>query len=205
MLLASPVTEALACGSEPFLGTVCSFGFNFCPRGYMPTDGSLLPIAQNTALFSLLGTTYGGDGRTTFALPDLRGRSAIGEGTGLGLSPVTLGEQLGAESLTLLLTQLPSHSHAATTTLSLSSMLRASSGTGTTDTPVGNVLARLPRSNLYAAGAADSNMSATAINASGTATTTVAAAGGGQPVAIRSPALVLTSCIAVEGIFSSRP
>lgn len=104
VLLASPVTEALACGSEPFLGTVCSFGFNFCPRGYMPADGSLLPIAQNTALFSLLGTTYGGDGRTTFALPDLRGRSALGVGTGLGLSPVNLGEQVGAESLTLLLT-----------------------------------------------------------------------------------------------------
>lgn len=97
---------------EPFLGQIMLVPYNFAPRGWAFCDGQLLPIAQNTALFSLLGTTFGGDGRTTFGLPDLRGRVAIGEGTGAGLTPQRLGERSGAETHTLSVSQIPSHNHA---------------------------------------------------------------------------------------------
>lgn len=98
--------------ADPFLGQILMVGFGFAPRGWAHCDGQLLPISQNQALFSLLGTTYGGDGRTTFALPDLRGRSALHVGRGPGLSDVRWGEKGGAESVMLTSTQIPSHTHA---------------------------------------------------------------------------------------------
>jgi microcystin-dependent protein len=98
-------------GIEPFIAEIIMFGGNFAPRGWAFCDGQLLPIAQNQALFSILGTTYGGDGRTTFALPDLRGRAAIHPGTGPGLSTRQLGERGGTETNTLTLPQLPTHTH----------------------------------------------------------------------------------------------
>lgn len=97
--------------SEPFLGQIMQVGFNYAPRGWAMCDGQLLPIGQNTALFSLLGTIYGGDGRTTFALPDLRGRVAVHPGTGPGLSPRIVGQRGGAETQTLSVSQLPPHTH----------------------------------------------------------------------------------------------
>lgn len=96
---------------EPFLGQIMMFGGNFAPRSWAFCDGQLLPIAQYAALFSILGTTYGGDGRTTFALPDLRGRAPIHMGGGPGLSNYKLGQKGGLESVTLNITQIPSHSH----------------------------------------------------------------------------------------------
>jgi microcystin-dependent protein len=102
--------------SEPFIGQIMLVGFNYCPRGWAEANGALLPIAQNTALFSLLGTTYSGDGRTTFGLPDLRGRVPIGDGTGAGLSPYQLGQKGGVESVTLTSSQLPPHAHSITAT-----------------------------------------------------------------------------------------
>jgi microcystin-dependent protein len=96
---------------EPFLGTIGIFGFNFAPRGWAQCSGQLLPIAQNTALFSLLGTIYGGDGRTTFALPDLRGRVPVNYGQGAGLSSYQIGQRGGVEQITLGIQNLPSHSH----------------------------------------------------------------------------------------------
>src|SRR5439155_18983562 len=99
--------------SEPFLGEIRLFGFNFAPRGWAFCQGQLLPIAQNTALFSLLGTTYGGNGQTTFALPDLRGRVAVGFGQGPGLSNIDLGQVSGAETATLTQAQMPAHGHLA--------------------------------------------------------------------------------------------
>ena len=98
--------------SDPFIGEIKMFGGNFAPRDFAFCDGQLLPIAQNTALFSLLGTMYGGDGRTTFALPDLRSRVPIGQGQGPGLSPRSIGETVGSPSVTLLASQLPPHGHA---------------------------------------------------------------------------------------------
>src|SRR5215217_7886099 len=97
--------------SEPFIGQITQVGFTFAPRGWALCNGQILSIAQNTALFSLLGTTYGGNGQTTFALPDLRGRAPIGPGQGPGLSPRSLGEQSGTENVTLLQSQMPAHNH----------------------------------------------------------------------------------------------
>lgn len=113
--------------SEPFVGEIRVFPFNFAPRGWALCNGQLLPISQNTALFSLLGTFYGGDGRTTFALPNLQGTTAIGTGQGPGLSPVVIGESGGASTVTLLESQLPAHRH-------------THSGAGTTNRPAPGLL-----------------------------------------------------------------
>ena len=102
--------------AEPFLGGIELNGFNFAPRGFMLCQGQLLSIAQNTALFSLLGTMYGGDGRVTFGLPDLRGRTPIGFGQGPGLSNYTQGELAGSETVTLTISNLPMHNHVMTVT-----------------------------------------------------------------------------------------
>lgn len=99
--------------SEPFLGEIRMVGFNFAPNGWAPCDGRLLPIAQNSALFALLGTTYGGDGISNFGLPDLRGRAAVGMGTGPGLTTIVQGERSGTESVTLTTGQMPQHAHPA--------------------------------------------------------------------------------------------
>ncbi len=109
--LALALTATPASATEPFLGEIRTFGFNFCPRGWAPADGALLPISSNTALFALFGTTYGGDGRTTFALPDLRGRAEVHQGQGPGLSERQIGELGGQEEVTLTVTELPSHAH----------------------------------------------------------------------------------------------
>jgi microcystin-dependent protein len=168
--------------STPFLGEVIAFGFTFTPRFYAACNGGVLPIAQNSALFALLGTTYGGNGVTTFALPDLRGRAVLGFGSGPGLTTRTQGEVGGAANVTLLTGQMPSHTH------SLSGVAAA----GTTAVPGGNVLA----SNitpLYSASAGS------AMNAASLAT-----AGGSQPHSNEQPYGVLNYCIAVAGIFPSR-
>src|SRR4051812_4210500 len=99
--------------SEPFLAEIVMFAGNFAPRGWAFCNGQILSIAQNTALFSLLGTTYGGNGQTTFSLPDFRGRSPVGTGQGPGLATIDLGEVSGAEAVTLLTTQMPVHTHTA--------------------------------------------------------------------------------------------
>src|ERR1041385_1895796 len=99
--------------ATPFLGAICMFGFNFAPRGWAFCNGQILSIAQNTALFSLLGTTYGGNGQTTFALPDLRGRVPVGTGQGPGLPSIQLGEVSGEPTHTLIITEIPAHNHQA--------------------------------------------------------------------------------------------
>jgi len=115
--------------SEPFLGEIKMFGGNYAPRGFAHCNGQVLAISSNTALFSLLGTIYGGDGRTTFALPDLRGRVPIHRGTGPGLTPRNQGSRFGAESVPLNSTHMPEHSH----------MMRGDSNSGVTDSPVDKV------------------------------------------------------------------
>jgi microcystin-dependent protein len=180
--------SAQACGTEPYLGTVCTFGYNFCPRGWAPASGQLLAIAQNQALFALLGTQFGGNGQTTFALPDLRGRAIVGVGTGPGLATIDIGQQAGSETVTLNVGQMPAHSHGA--------VARGTTTNGNTDSPAGAVPAKLPRSNIYSTNAAESALSASAV--------TIATAGGSQPVPIRNPYLGMTTCIAIQGIFPSR-
>lgn len=182
--------SAQAQASDQYLGQLMAVGFNFCPRGWASADGQLLAISTNTALFSLLGTTYGGDGQVTFALPDLRGRSIVHPGQGPGLSPISLGERSGQESVALLPTQLPIHTHSAT------SVLAASENSADKTTPENNVLAT---AKTYAAGPAQIRLNSTSV------TTTIAPSGGGQPIAIRDPYLSVRWCIATQGVFPSRP
>lgn len=211
LLVAAAVTggawsgQASACNSEPYIGSVCVFGGNFDIRGFAFTNGQLLSIAQNTALFAILGTTYGGNGQTTFALPDTRGRVVVGQGQGLGLTPRTLGEVGGTETATLQVGNLPPHSHSATTTLStFTATLRGNSATGNADGPGGNSLAAKPRNAGYSTSAPNVDMAGGSVVISGSATTTVGNTGNAIPFSIMQPYVVLTYLIAMEGIFPPR-
>jgi microcystin-dependent protein len=168
---------------EPFLGEIMLVPYNFAPRGWAFCSGQILPIAQNTALFSLLGTTYGGNGQTTFALPDLRGRCAVSAGQGPGLSSYDLGEVTGVENVTLLPTQLPQHSHTV-------NALDDDAGTAI---PTNNVLANIAAKG-YANKAPNAAMSPAMITGGG----------GNQPHNNIQPLLTLNYCIALEGVFPSR-
>lgn len=177
---------------DPFIGEIKLVGFNFEPRGWAFCDGRLLPIAQNEALFSLLGTVYGGDGRTTFALPDLRGRSPVGMGQGPGLSPVTLGEQAGQENITLQQAQMPTHTHTLSVAGSASEPVNA-------PTAANNVLG--------ASGAGPGSATIWSNNLSEPVAMSpeqVGTAGGSQPVNIRAPYLGSNYIIALQGIYPSR-
>jgi microcystin-dependent protein len=172
---------------DPILGMIQLFGFGFAPRGWAVCDGSLMSIAQNTALFSLLGNQYGGDGKSTFALPDLRGRVPVGNGQGPGLSGNELGQTGGSENVTLQTSQIPAHTH----------QLLASSDAQSTGTPASNSLGSAGRgsgANIFAPGA--NNLVPMASN--------TGAAGGTQSHSNMQPYLVMNWCIAVEGIFPSR-
>jgi microcystin-dependent protein len=201
LAVASWSPAASACGTEPFIGEICIVGFNFAPRGYASTNGQLLSIAQNTALFSLLGTTYGGNGQTTFALPDTRGRVIIGAGQGPGISNYVLGQVGGTETVTLTVSQMPAHTHPATTTVTVQA--RGVSTQGNADDPGGNTWAAKARGGQYSSAAPDVDMAAGAI-VSSSASTTVGSAGGNQPFSIVQPYVVLNPVIALQGIFPSR-
>lgn len=121
---------------DPMIGEIMQTGFNFCPRGWAKTDGQLLAISSNTALFSLLGTTYGGDGRTTFALPDLRSRAPIHTGSGPGLTPRALGSKTGVETNMMTVAQMPAHNHRAA--------IKTLSGQPNTNSPVGATFSNSP-------------------------------------------------------------
>src|SRR5262249_11757094 len=141
-------------GNEPFLGELMLTGYNFCPQGWAAANGQLLPINQNQALFSLLGTYFGGNGQTTFALPDLRGRTAIGVGQGPGLTDRVVGEQGGAETVTLSTAEMPAHTHAAF----------GSTLAGNTANPAAALPARKTRTLLYRGGSpANTTLTADAI------------------------------------------
>ena len=173
---------------NPYVGEIRAVGFNFAPQGWAFCDGQLLPISQNTALFSLLGTTYGGDGKSTFALPNLQGMTPRGWGQGAGLSPVELGEEGGAATVTLLQSQMPQHNHAIYT----------DSAAGTTGDPTGATFAesRYGRvaQNLYA-GAADGTTMHPSM---------LAIAGGSTAHNNMPPYLVLNFIIALQGVFPPR-
>jgi microcystin-dependent protein len=183
--LAAAVTAPTAADAqEKYIGEIFMGGWNFCPRNSAPLDGQLLSIAQNSALFSLLGTQYGGDGRTTFGLPDMRGRFAMHPGAGPGLSPRQQGQQGGTETNTLTVDQLPAHGHT----------LNGTSAAANTPSPAGNLPATTGRDSSYASGSADAAMAAGAIGNTG----------GGQAVNNMPPFNVVIWCIAVQGIFPSR-
>lgn len=170
---------------QPFIGQLKIFAGNFAPAGWALCDGQLLSIAENDALFSLIGTTYGGDGQTTFALPDLRGRLPLHQGHGPGLSSRTLGETGGGENVTLTLGQIPSHNHPA----------NASTTGGNSLTPVGNVWSLDPGGeNAAYQRAANAQMAPTAIGN----------AGGSQPHSNLMPYLCVNFIVALFGIFPSQ-
>jgi len=175
--------------SDPFVAEIRIFPFNFAPKGWAFCDGQLLPISQNTALFSLLGTTYGGDGKSTFALPDMQGNAPMQPGQGQGLSLRDLGEMSGVENITLLQTEIPIHTH----------VMRAHNGD--------QADAQNPSPNTSLAQSANgfafqSNSSA---NLTQLAFQTLPPAGGGLPHNNMQPYLTLNFCIALQGIFPQRP
>jgi microcystin-dependent protein len=170
---------------EPFIGQIIMFGGNFAPRGWALCDGQILPISLNSALFSILGTTYGGDGRTTFRLPDLRGRSPVHAGSGSGLATVRLGERGGTETQTLTTGQMPSHTHIAK---------------GVGEAGNSNMVAGRAWSNdagnqwaAYSNSVPDVDLHSAAIGS----------AGGGQPFNIRDPFQAVHFIIALVGTFPS--
>lgn len=169
--------------SQPFLGSITLFGGNFAPRGYMFCQGQLISIAQNSALFALLGTTYGGDGQTTFALPNLAGRAAIHSGTGPGLSTYIGGQTVGVEAVTLVSGQLPAHTH----------VVSASNSAGTGIGPSNAVWAQPASGQTYATSPNVAMNAAALTNA-----------GSSQPHENMMPFLAINFIIAVEGIFPSR-
>ena len=177
--------------SEPFIGQIQAFGFNFAPRGWASCDGQLLSIAQNTALFSLLGTFYGGDGRTTFGLPDLRGRVSLHHGGGAGLSNRPIGQRSGVENVVLSTSNLPSHNHTQD-----DSTLRAAGNAADTNDPTGNSLALAA---VYNASAPTVDMAAGSITNPATGNTGNSGAHENMP-----PFLVINYCIALVGLFPSR-
>jgi microcystin-dependent protein len=171
----------------PVLGCVYMFAGNFAPRGYALCQGQILPIAQNTALFALLGTSYGGNGTTNFALPDLRGRFPVQQGQGAGLEPVLLGETGGFDTATVSQAQMPAHTHA---------MACDGNGAANTDPTngfFGNEGVQVTPT-YYSPGPANATMAPLALGVSG----------GSQPVSIQNPCLGITYIIATNGIFPSR-
>ncbi len=173
--------------SEPYLGQVIAVGFNFAPVGWHLCDGSLLPISQNTALFSLLGTTFGGDGLTTFGLPDLRGRVVLGAGQGAGLQPYVLGQMSGVESVALSSGEFASHTHAF-----------AGAATATTPTPGGGVV-------MGTTGTATPMYATTGTQVTLSGGTVSASQGGGGAHENRQPSTTVTYIISLTGVFPSRP
>lgn len=168
---------------EPFLGQISAFPYTFCPRGWAAADGAIVSIGSNSALFSILGTTYGGNGTTTFGLPDLQGRSAIHTGTGPGLQPVRWGQKSGAPEVTLTESELPRHSHS----------VNAYQDEGDRGRPNSDFLAG-GSELFYHDGPADGQM----------ASNMLAQAGGGQPIAIMPPYIAMRWCVATVGVYPPR-
>jgi microcystin-dependent protein len=170
--------------ADPFVAEIRIFPFNFAPKGWAWCNGQLMPISQNTALFSLLGTTYGGDGKSTFALPDLQGSAAMHPGQGQGLSLRDLGEVGGSETVTLLESEIPAHTHT----------MRGSNNLGDNPLPTSNSLARY--ANAY--------QTTTNQNTVNLAPQALAAAGGSLPHTNMMPYLTFYFNIALQGVFPPR-
>jgi Microcystin-dependent protein len=176
--------------SDQFLAEIRIFPFNFPPTGWAFCDGQLMPISQNTALFALLGTTYGGDGKSTFAIPDLQGNAAMQPGQGQGLSLRDLGEMSGVESITLLVSEIPLHTH----TLSANNIDPANALVPESEMSLGVATG----GSMYVSGASNPSLTSMAPQA-------LPPAGGGLPHNNMQPYLTLNFCIAMQGIFPQRP
>ena len=181
--------------SQPFVAEIRMFCGNFPPRNWAFCNGQLLPIAQNTALFSLLGTTYGGNGQTNFALPDLRGRSPMNQGQGPGLSPKDLGEVAGVENVTLITNTMPSHTHPLVqNTISFPS----NSNAGNADSPAGNIFAGNASQEDYTAPPGNGTLAPMTMGGN------LAPTGQGQPFSDMQPFLGVSFILCMFGVFPSR-
>ncbi|BBP56688.1 tail fiber protein [Pseudomonas sp. St316] len=193
---------------EVFMGTIQSFAFNFAPNGWALCNGQTLAVSQYQALFSLLGTYYGGNGTTNFTLPDLQGRLPMGQGNGLGLTPRVIGEVAGTENVTATLNNLPNHTHAlagitASTTLQLANPASNPANTPTaTNSFIGTSGTGPGAANIYS-----DQVGASPVPLKGVTTTvsgTVSPTGNGLPMAIMNPFLAINFSIALNGLFPSR-
>ncbi len=176
---------------NPFIGQIVMFGGNFAPRGWAFCDGQLLSIASNSALFSLIGTIYGGDGRTTFGLPDLRGRVALHEGSGPGLTSRRIGQESGVENTTLSSLNLPPHNHSASGTITLGTAANQPAATN-------NFLPVTTGSNFFSDTQGNAALNAASLNV------TTGNTGGNQPFNNMAPFLAVNYIIALVGIYPSR-
>ena len=179
--------------SEPYIGEIQMFGFNFNPRNWAFCNGATLPIAQNTALFALLGTTYGGNGQTTFQLPNFAGRAGCEQGQGPGLTPRTLGETFGTNTVTLTSNQIPAHNHG------VNAYSQTVAGSGS-HSPVSN-----GGLSFLATSTASKNFIETPLNTQLAPNMVQPSQGGGQPHQNQQPYLGVNFCIALQGIFPSFP
>ena len=180
--------------TEPFIGEIKILAFDFAPRSYATCSGQILSIAQNTALFSLLGTTYGGNGQTTFALPDLRGRVPVGQGQGPGLPPYSMGQLAGTTNVTLLSTNMPIHNHAATGINVRIPVTAASEDSAAANNYIGNAV----NDTFGPTASPTASLGAPVVSGS------TALAGGSQPFSVLNPYLTINYSIALQGIFPSR-
>jgi microcystin-dependent protein len=184
------VPDRAQAAANPYIGEIAAMGIvNFCPRGWASAEGQLLPINQNQSLFSLLGTTYGGDGRTTFGLPDLRGRDPIGVGSGLGLDPRSWGQKGGREQTNLSTAQLASHNHA----------VNANNLDGSWPGPGDKLLAAAPPGGTGSETIYSDQMSNVQMSSQ-----MIAPTGSSAAVDVLDPTLVIRYCIALVGVYPSR-
>lgn len=190
--------------SDPFIGQIVMFGGNFAPRNWAFCNGQLLAISSNTALFSILGTIYGGDGRTTFALPDLRGRVPISSGTGSGLPNFPLGSRGGQTEVTLNTLEIPSHNHASTATANSVATMRAESRPGNATDPTGNMLAS--GSSIFRRNVASEDvvLAPEMVSVQTNVTVQGGFTGGNQPHTNVQPFQTVNFIIALFGVFPSR-
>lgn len=182
--------------TEPFIGEVKIFGFNFAPRSYALCQGQLMSIAEYTALFSLIGTTYGGDGIQTFKLPDLQGRVPIGQGQGPGLPGHTIGEAAGSPTATMTSANMPAHMHGMH---GVQVRLKVNGSIVDSNTPAGFYLGTNNSQQIYSETPGNNEFAAPAVVAGSTDPT-----GSGMAFSIVNPYLVMNYSIAIEGIFPSR-
>jgi microcystin-dependent protein len=224
LFVSAAFTAQANCGQQPYIASMCVFAGNFAPRGTAFAHGQLLAISQNDALFSLVGTIYGGDGRTTFGLPDMRGRVAVHQGQGVGLSNYAIGSKGGTELVTLTVAQIPSHNHTATINASLqvdseatsenySVSFRGSDTVGDAISPAQNALARLSgrRARLYSSSVPDVNMSSDSaslsinvINDNNSVLGNAVNSGGSGSHENRQPFIAMNWIISLVGVYPSR-
>lgn len=189
-------------GSDPFIGEIMLFAGHYCPKGWYQANGTLMPVASNPELFSIFGNAYGGDGRSNFALPDLQGRVPVGSGVGKGLVPVGLAQYWGQSQTTLSASQMPSHTHPATSTAV--SHLNATTSGRNTGSPNDARLATFSPGNAYSnVGDLDNQFLSGSVTTEVT-TTINPNSGGSQPLQLTQPSLGMMYCIAVEGKYPTR-